>query len=88
MRSIQVEFEETSKKITVKKGAKQEDWVSVCRKFNDDVSRVCDVMDQKDYTGLFECCDDDNNRFFYLVKEDKNLYRMKHKRFFNNLGLK
>lgn len=88
MKSIQVEFESASKKITVKKDAKEEDWVAVCRKFNDDVSRVCDVTDQEDYTGLFECCDDENRQFFYLVKEDKNLYRMKRKCFFNNLGLK
>lgn len=83
-----MEFENILKKITVKKDAEVEDWVAVCRKFNDDVSRICDVTDQEDYTGLFECCDDENRKFFYLVKEDKNLYRMKHKHFFNNLGLK
>jgi len=88
MKSIQAEFEKTSKKITIKKDAQEEDWPVVCRKFNDDVSRVCDVTDQGDYTGLFECFDDDNRRFFYLVKEDKNLYRMKRKRFFDNIGLK
>ena len=88
MKSIQAEFEELSKKITIKNDAKEEDWVSVCGKFNDDVSRICDVVDQKDYTGLFECCDDDNKRFFYLVKEDKNLYRVKHRHFRDNLGLK
>ncbi|MBT3176817.1 MAG: hypothetical protein HOG03_19785 [Desulfobacula sp.] len=88
MKSIQAEFEKLSKKITIKKGAKEEDWVSVCEKFNDDVSRICDVVDQQDYTGLFECCDDDNKRFFYLVKEDKNLYRVKHRHFLDNLGLK
>ncbi|MCP3872565.1 MAG: hypothetical protein GY699_05330 [Desulfobacteraceae bacterium] len=88
MKSIQVEFEEASKKITTKEDAPEEDWVAVCAKFNDDVSRVCDVTDQEDYTGLFECYDDHNNCFFYLVKEDKNLYKMKHKHFYDNLGLK
>ncbi len=88
MKSIQAEFEEISKKITIKKGAKEEDWAAVCRKFNDDVSRICDATDLEDYTGLFECCDNDNKRFFYLVKENKSLYRMKHKHFFDNLGLK
>ena len=88
MKSIQAEFEETSKKITIAKDAKEEDWATVCRKFKDDVSRICDAIDQEDYTGLFECCDDDNRRFFYLVKEDKNLYRIKHKHFFDNIGLK
>ncbi|MCF6245925.1 MAG: hypothetical protein L3J69_01060 [Desulfobacula sp.] len=88
MKSILVDFEETSKQITIKKNAKEENWVLVCEKFNDDVSRICDVTDQKDYTGLFECLDDNNTRFFYLVKEDKKLYQMKHKYFFDNLGLK
>ena len=88
MKSIQAEFEETSKKITVKKDAKEEDWAAVCRKFNDDVSRICDVTDHEDYTGLFECFDDHNKRFFYLVKEDQNLYRMKHKHFLENIGIK
>lgn len=88
MKCIQTEFEETSKKITVKKGAHEEDWVAVCKKFNDDVSRICDVKDVENYTGLFKCCDDDNKAFFYLVTEDKNLYRIKHKHFYDNLGLK
>ncbi len=88
MKSIQAEFEEANDKVTIKKGAKPEDWVAVCKKFNDDVSRVKDVSDQKGYTGLFECLDDDNKRFFYLVEEDKELYRMKHKHFYDNLGLK
>ena len=88
MKSIRAEFEEMSKKISIKKDAKEEDWAKVCQKFNDDVSRICDVKDQEDYTGLFECFDDENKRFFYLVKEDKDLYRMKRKRFYDNLGLK
>lgn len=88
MKSIQAEYEETSKKIAIKKEAKEEDWSTVCARFNDDVSRICHVTDQEDYTSLFECFDDDNKRFFYLVKEDKSVYRMKHKRFFDNIGLK
>lgn len=88
MKCIQAEFEETQKKITIKKDAVEENWVDVCTYFNDDVSRLCDVSDLKDYTGLFECFDDANKRFYYLVKEDKRLYRMKHRHFYDNLGLK
>ena len=73
--------------ITIKKDSKIEAWVSVCRRFNDDVSRICDVTDIEDYTGLFECFDDKNNKYHYLVKEDKALYRMKHRHFYDNLGL-
>ncbi len=87
MKSIQAEYDESTQKISIKAGAKAEPWVDICKKFNDDVSRVCDAKDLKGYTGLFECFDDNNKRSFYLVNEDKNLYRMKHKRFLDNLGL-
>ena len=88
MESIQAEFDEKTKKATIKKGAAKEDWVSVCEKFNDDVSRVCDISDIEGYAGLFECFDDHNTSFFYLVKEDKKLYQLKHRHFLDNLGLK
>jgi hypothetical protein len=88
MKSIQAEFDEKSKKISISKGAKEVEWPDICRQFNDDVSRVCDVTDVHDYTALFECFDDYNKRSFYLVREDKNLYRMKHRHFIDNLGLK
>lgn len=87
MKSIQAEFNKKSGKISIKEGAGEESWISVCEKFNDDVSRICDVTDIKDYTGLFECFDDKNKSFFYLVREDKDLYRLKHKRFLKNIGL-
>lgn len=88
MKSIQAEFETSSKKITIAENAKEEDWAAVCTRFNDDVSRVCDVNDIQDYTGLFECFDDHNQRLYYLVREDKNLYRLKRRHFYDNLGIK
>jgi hypothetical protein len=88
MKSIHAEYEEKTKKIQISESAKEEDWAKVCERFNDDVSRVCDVTDVKDYTGLFECVDEKNMKVFYLVKEDKNLYRLKRRHFYDNLGLK
>ncbi|WP_320042879.1 hypothetical protein [uncultured Desulfobacter sp.] len=87
MKSIQAEYNEASREITIKKDANVEDWVSVCRRFNDDVSRICDVTDMEEYTGLFECFDDQNNKHYYLVKEDKALHRMKRRHFYENLGI-
>ena len=87
MKSIQAEYEKASKSISIKKGAKQESWVLVCQQFNDDVARICDLTTVEDYTGLFECFDDNNNCVFYLVKEDKALYRKKRRHFFDNLGI-
>jgi len=73
--------------MSAKQGAKPEDWVAVCQKFNDDVSRVCDASDVQGYTGLFECFDDANTKFYYLVDEDQDLIRLKRKQFRENLGL-
>ena len=87
MKSIQAEYDESSKKISVREGAEPESWVDVCRKFNDDVSRICDVTDMEGYTGLFECFDDANKGFYYLVEENKALFRMKQRHFRGNLGL-
>ena len=87
MKAILAEYNEASKAITIKKDAEIEDWISVCRRFNDDVSRICDVTEIEDYTGLFECFDDENIKYCYLVREDKALYRMKRRHFYDNLGL-
>ena len=87
MISIQAEYDKETGKITIKQGASQESWVAVCQRFFDDVTRVCDVTGIEDYTGLFECRDDHNAAFYYLVKEDKSLYRMKHRHFLDNLGI-
>jgi len=87
MKAVQAEYQDELKKITIRKNAKVEDWVMVCKKFNDDVERVCDVTDLEDYTGLYQCFDDKNKGFYYLVTEDKLLYRLKHKHFMNNIGI-
>jgi hypothetical protein len=87
VKSIQAEYDETSQKTSIKPDAKVEDWAVVCENFNDDVSRICDVSDIEDYTGLFECFDEKNIRLFYLVKEEKDLYRKRHRHFLQNLGL-
>lgn len=72
----------------MKKDAEEVDWVTVCHKFNDDVERVMDFKKLQDYTGLYVCRDDYNNPSYYLVREDKALYRIKRKRFIDNIGLK
>ena len=88
MNCIQAELEKDTDKITIKKDAKVENWIRVCQKFNDDVERIRDITDVEDYTALYECFDAQNIRFFYLVKEDQNLYKMKRKHFLQNIGIK
>ncbi len=86
MKSIQAEFQKDPQKIKIKAKAKQEDWIEVCHRFNDDVERVCDVSDLGGYTGLYQCFDDANKGFFYLVEEDKALFRIKRRHFLDNIG--
>jgi len=88
MKSIEAEFDKTSKTIAVKKDAQTENWVDVCTRFNDDVERVCDVEDQEDYTALYQCFDDENREHFYLVKEDKELYTLRRRHFLSKIGKK
>ena len=87
MKSIQAEFQKDPREIKIKDGAEQEDWPQVCRRFNDDVERVCDVSVEK-YTGLYQCFDEMNKGFFFLVEEDDSLFRMKRKHFLDNIGKK
>lgn len=87
MKSIQAEFQKDPREIKIKKDAQQEEWPVVCRRFNDDVERVCDVSDLGEYTGLYQCFDEKNQGFFYLVQEDKALFRMKRKHFLDNIGI-
>ncbi len=88
MKAIQVDYDPESKKVTIKKNGEKEDWAEVCKKFNDDVERIMDYDKHKDCTGLYVCRDDNNNPFYYLVREDRALYRMKRKHFIDNIGLK
>ena len=86
MKSIQAEFQKDPREIKIKANAKQEDWIKVCRRFNDDVERICDVSDLGEYTGLYQCFDASNKGSFYLVEEDRALFRMKRRHFLNNIG--
>jgi hypothetical protein len=88
MKSIQADFQKDPQEIKVKAGAKQEDWIQVCRRFNDDVERVCDINDLGEYTGLYQCFDELNKGVFYLVEENKALFRMKRRHFLDNIGIK
>ncbi len=88
MKSIQADFQKDPQDIKVKAGAKQEDWIQVCRRFNDDVERVCDASGPGEYTGLYQCFDELNKGVFYLVEEDRALFRMKRKYFLENIGSK
>lgn len=87
MKCIQADYDDTSQQFVIAENAKKEDWAAVCRRFNDDVERVADISDLDDYTGVYACNDDTGAKVFYLVREDKALFRMKRRHFFDKIGL-
>ncbi len=87
MKSVMVIYDDTSDTITAHDSAKPEGWAVVCEKYNDDVHRIRDVADMETYTGLYECIDDDNNSFYFIVEEDRELYKLKRRNFYKNLGI-
>jgi predicted metal-dependent phosphoesterase TrpH len=88
MKAIQAEVGQDPGAAQIKKDAVEEEWPRVCRRFNDDVERVCDVSGIGEYTGLYRCFDDHNQAVYYLVSEDTALYRMRRKHFLDNIGYK
>lgn len=88
MKAILVDYDVKSDKITIKNDAEEMYWVTVCEEFNDDVHRIRGIRDMDDYTGLYECIDDDNKSSYYIVEEDSELYRVKHRHFLDSIGLK
>ncbi len=87
MKAIRVEYHEEEKRIDSVESAKEENWKDVCAEYGGDVHRVCDARDQGTYTGVYQCFDDDNRCFYYLVEEDRALYRARREVMRRNLGL-
>ncbi|MDY0375035.1 MAG: hypothetical protein RBQ72_04815 [Desulfobacterium sp.] len=86
MKSIRADYDKETQQTTVKEGAKPEDWVKVCTRYNDDVHRILDVESIEGFTALYRCFDDDNREAFYLVNEDESLFRLRRKHFLRNIG--
>ncbi len=86
MKAIMVEYDKDSGAIETDDSTQWENWSAVCKKFHDDVHRVRGVEDQGEYTGLYECFDDDNKKNHYLVQEDAKLFRIKRRNFLQAIG--
>ncbi len=87
MKSIMVNYDKEKDTIEIRDDATEEDWVSVCDKFNDDVHKIQTISELGDYNRLYECYDDDNNSTFYVVEEDAALYKLRRKNVYKKLGL-
>jgi len=86
MDAMLVEYDIRKNTLDFVKGGMVEDWVAVCRRFNDDVHRVRDVDDIETYTALYECFDEKDKKYYYLVKEGNSLFKIRRKNFLSNIG--
>ena len=86
MKAQQVQYDRENDAIEKLDDQPEEDWVAVCERFDNDVQRVRDVHDQTPYTALYVCFDPDNRPVHFLVQEDRQLNKLRHKVFYRKLG--
>ncbi len=87
MKSVMIIYDNTSDTISGHDSSDSESWAEVCGKYNNDVHRIRDVEGIGTYTGLYECFDDANKSFYYIVEEDPELFRFKRRGFYKKLGI-
>lgn len=86
MKALQVVFDKAKDEITPVDQGEEENWIDVCARFDDDVHRIRDVSERSPFTALYACYDEDNQPTYYLVEEDRQLDRIRHKVFLSKLG--
>ena len=88
MKSLNVSYDKKTDRITPIENAKDEEWIEICERFDDDVQRVKFIEHPDGYNALYQCFDSENTPFYYLVQEDVQLKRLRHKVFYSKLGIK
>ncbi|MDJ0780687.1 MAG: hypothetical protein QNJ22_01885 [Desulfosarcinaceae bacterium] len=86
MKALAVEYDAAADSVTPTDAATQEEWFAVCERFDGDVHRIRDADDVTGYNALYVCYDEDNQPFHFLVTEDAELARARHRVFFSKLG--
>ncbi len=86
MKALRVEYNKDNDELEIIAGQTDEDWVAVCDQFDNDVERIRNADNQSPYTALYACFDEDNQPVYYLVVEDRQLKKIRHKAFLSKLG--
>lgn len=86
MKSIRVNYDQSSDAVDRIENVSPEPWQEVCERYDNDVARIRSVTDQEGFTGLFACYDENNRPVYYLVEEDDKLARLRRKTFLSKLG--
>ena len=86
MQSIQVDFDPATETVSSIEGAAAEPWEAVCERYDNDVHRIMDIVDETAYTALYACYDEDNRAVYFLVEEGEALTKLRRKTFLSKLG--
>lgn len=86
MKAQRVQYDQENDAIEPLDDQPEKDWAAVCERFDNDVQRLRDVHDQLPYTALYVCFDSDNRPIHFLVQEDRQLNKLRHKVFYSKLG--
>lgn len=86
MQAQQVKYDPDQDRIEIDADKPSESWPEVCQRFYDDVQRLRDADEQAPYTALYVCHDDDDQPVHFLVEEDADLFRLRHKVQLKKLG--
>ena len=86
VKSLQVNFNESSQAIEAIDNASQEPWEDICQRFNNDVRRIKKVSDPDGYNAIYACYDENNQPVYYLVEERDVLTELRHRTFLGKLG--
>lgn len=86
MKCLHVNYDQDSQAIDTIENASPEAWDAVCERFDNDVRRIKAVSDEKSYSALYACYDENNQPVYYLVEEGEALQQMRRKTFFRKLG--
>ena len=86
MKSLRVNFNETSQAVDPIDNASPEPWDVICERFDNDVRRIKTVTDPTGYNALYACYDENNQPVYYLVEEGDALAKLRHRTFLDKLG--
>jgi hypothetical protein len=86
MKALAVEYDAASDRVTAPEDDNSEDWAVVCERFDGDVHRIRAADEVEGYDALYVCYDEDNQPTYFLVTEDDELQRARHRVFHQKLG--
>jgi hypothetical protein len=86
MKSLHVNFNESTQAVEPIDNASHEPWEDICERFNNDVRRIKTVSDPEGYNAIYACYDENNQPVYYLVEEREVLTTWRHRTFLDKLG--